>query len=59
MFKGLFLTGSMLGMLGDFAQEKSVNIPDLDEAITLYGNQSRISLQFVGKFTRKNFDCGK
>ncbi len=24
MFKGLFLTGSMLGMLGDFAQEKGV-----------------------------------
>jgi len=44
MFKGLFLTGSMLGMLGDFAQEKGVKIPELDEAITLYGNQSRISL---------------
>ncbi|HQV81415.1 MAG TPA: AraC family transcriptional regulator ligand-binding domain-containing protein [Agitococcus sp.] len=44
MFKGLFLTGSMLGMLGDFAQEKGVNIPELNEAITLYGNQSRISL---------------
>ena len=44
MFKGLFLTGSMLGMLGDFAQEKGVLIPELDEAITLYGNQSRISL---------------
>ena len=44
MFKGLFLTGSMLGMLGDFAQEKNVNISELNEAIALYGNQSRISL---------------
>ncbi|HNJ85490.1 MAG TPA: AraC family transcriptional regulator [Agitococcus sp.] len=44
MFKGLFLTGSMLGMLGDFVQEKNVKIPELDEAILQYGQQARIPL---------------
>ena len=44
MFKGLFLTGSMLGMLGDFVQEKNVKIPELDEAISQYGQQARIPL---------------
>lgn len=44
MFKGLFLTGSMLGMLGDFAQEKKLKIPELDEAISQYGQQARIPL---------------
>lgn len=45
MFKGLFLTGSMLGMLGDYAQENNLKIVELDEAISQYGHQARISLQ--------------
>ena len=45
MFKGLFLTGSMLGMLGDYAQENQLSIPELEAAIHQYGAQARISLQ--------------
>lgn len=53
MFKGLFLTGSMLGMLGDFVQEKRCKIPELDEAIAVYGNQARISLQLWSNLLEK------
>lgn len=45
MFKGLFITGSMLGMLGDFVHDQGINIPEVDEAIAQYGSQSRVSLQ--------------
>jgi AraC-like DNA-binding protein len=45
MFKGLFITGSMLGMLGDFVHEQGINIPEVDEAIAQYGSQSRVSFQ--------------
>ena len=45
MFKGLFITGSMLGLLGDFVQEKGISIPEVDEAIVQYGSQSRVSFQ--------------
>lgn len=45
MFKGLFITGSMLGMLGDFVQEQKITIPEVDEAIAQYGTQSRVAMQ--------------
>ena len=45
MFKGLFITGSMLGLLGDFVQEQGISIPEVDEAIVQYGSQSRVSFQ--------------
>lgn len=45
MFKGLFITGSMLGMLGDFIHEQQVLIPEVDEAIEQFGGQNRVSLQ--------------
>ena len=43
MFKGLFITGSMLGLLGDFVLEQGISIPEVDEAIVQYGSQSRVS----------------
>ena len=43
MFKGLFITGSMLGILGDFVHEQGISVPEVDEAIVQYGSQSRVS----------------
>ncbi|PTQ91124.1 AraC family transcriptional regulator [Agitococcus lubricus] len=53
MFKGLFLTGSMLGMLGDFIHEKGVHIPEVDDAVAQYGTQARISLQLWSSLLQK------
>lgn len=53
MFKGLFITGSMLGMLGDFIQEQHIVIPEVEEAIAQYGSQSRVSFQLWSSLLEK------